>query len=52
MSNDLLYNDWRSVTEVLGEERTLKLIENGTSLDVAKRMAEQVREFRGLNKLF
>lgn len=39
-------NEWSSVAEVLGEERTAKLISNGTSLDVAKQMAEQVKLFR------
>ena len=39
-------NEWSSVAEILGEERAIKLKENGTSLDVAKQMAEQVKAFR------
>lgn len=39
-------NEWSSVAEILGEERTAKLISNGTTLEVAKQMAEQVKLFR------
>lgn len=41
-----LPHEWQPVCDVLGQERTEKLISNGTSLDVAKQMAEQVKEFR------
>ncbi len=36
--NDLLLKDWVPVYKKLGRERTIGLIENGTSLDVAKQM--------------
>ena len=36
--NDLLLYKWVPVFKALGRERTVKLIENGTSLEVAKQM--------------
>lgn len=36
--NDLLLKDWVPVYKKLGRERTIGLIKNGTSLDVAKEM--------------
>lgn len=36
--NDLLLSKWVPVFKALGRERTVKLIENGTSLEVAKKM--------------
>lgn len=36
--NDLLLKDWVPVYKKLGRERTIGLIENGTSLEVAKQM--------------
>ena len=36
--NDLLLSKWVPVYKALGRERTVKLIENGTSLEVAKKM--------------
>ena len=36
--NDLLLSKWVPVFKALGRERTVKLIKNGTSLDVAKEM--------------
>lgn len=49
MSNidDLLSNEWLPVCETLGRERTIKLIDNGTTLDVAllicRFMSEQTK---------
>ena len=36
--NDLLLKDWMPVYKKLGRERTIGLIKNGTSLEVAKQM--------------
>lgn len=36
--NDLLLKGWVPVFKALGRERTVKLIKNGTSLEVAKQM--------------
>lgn len=36
--NDLLLKDWVTVYKKLGRERTIGLIKNGTSLEVAKQM--------------
>lgn len=36
--NDLLLSKWVPVFKALGRERTVKLIKNGTSLEVAKQM--------------
>ena len=36
--NDLLLKDWVPVYKKLGRERTIGLIKNGTSLEVAKKM--------------
>ena len=36
--NDLILTKWVPVFKALGRERTVKLIENGTSLEVAKQM--------------
>ena len=36
--NDLLLTKWVPVFKALGRERTVKLIKNGTSLEVAKKM--------------
>ena len=36
--NDLILSKWVPVFKALGRERTVKLIENGTSLEVAKKM--------------
>ena len=36
--NDLLLKGWVPVFKALGRERTVKLIKNGTSLEVAKKM--------------
>ena len=36
--NDLLLSKWVPVFKVLGRARTIKLIKNGTSLEVAKQM--------------
>lgn len=42
---DLLRMDWFPVYRILGRDRTIGLINNGTTLDVAKQMAEQVKAF-------
>ena len=39
--NDLLLKDWVPVYKKLGRERTIGLIKNGTSLEVAKEMIKQ-----------
>ena len=39
-------HEWQTICDVLGEERTAKLTSNGTSVEVARQMAEQVLEFR------
>ena len=39
--NDLLLKDWVPVYKKLGRERTIGLIKNGTSLNVAKEMIKQ-----------
>ena len=36
--NDLILTKWVPVFKALGRERTVKLIENGTSLEVATQM--------------
>ena len=36
--NDLLMSKWIPVFKALGRERTVKIIKNGTSLEVAKQM--------------
>ena len=36
--NDLLLSKWVPVFKALGRERTVKLIKNGTSLEVATKM--------------
>lgn len=36
--NDLLLSKWVPVFKALGRDRTVKLIKNGTSLEVAKQM--------------
>ena len=38
--NDLLLKGWVPIYKKLGRERTIGLIENGTSLKVAKQMIE------------
>lgn len=45
---DLLREDWIPVYERLGRDRTIRLIENGTTLNVAKQMinAMDVRQKR------
>ena len=51
---DLILIDWLPVYKTLGRERTIGLIKNGTTLDVAKQMCEQVKAMRKTNqyKLF
>ena len=46
VSSDLLRFDWFPVYNTLGRERTIGLINNGTSLDVAKEMAKQVKAMK------
>lgn len=36
--NDLILTKWAPVYKALGRDRTIKLINNGTSLEVAKQM--------------
>lgn len=36
--NDLILTKWVPVFKALGRERTVKIIKNGTSLEVAKQM--------------
>lgn len=43
---DLLTEDWLIISDVLGEERTIGLIKNGTTLDIAKKMCEQIKALR------
>ena len=52
MSNidDLLNNEWLPVCEMLGRERTIKLIDNGTTLDVAMMICRFIQD-KQLNKL-
>ena len=48
---DLILIDWLPVYKTLGRERTIGLIKNGTTLDVAKQMCEQVKAMRENNLL-
>lgn len=41
---DLILEDWLPVISKLGRERTIKLINNGTSLEVAKAMTKVKKE--------
>lgn len=53
MSNPIPH-DWLTIVDTLGEEKTIGLINNGTSLDVAKQICKQVKAMRDNNqfKLF
>lgn len=46
IGSNLIRKDWLPVYHILGEQGTLGLIRNGTSLKVAKEMAEQVKAMR------
>ena len=46
VGSNLIRKDWLPVYHILGEQGTLGLIRNGTSLKVAKEMAEQVKAMR------
>jgi hypothetical protein len=46
IGDNLIHKDWLPVYSVLGEEGTFGLIRNGTTLEVAKKMAEEVKEMR------
>lgn len=46
IGDNLIRKDWLPVYSVLGEQGTLGLIRNGTTLEVAKKMAEEVKEMR------
>lgn len=48
---DLLTEDWLIISDVLGDERTIGLIKNGTTLDVAKQICEQLKAMRENNQL-
>ena len=41
---DLIREDWLPVLKKLGRERTIGLIKNGTSLEVAKAMIKVMKE--------
>ena len=41
---DLIREDWLPVLKKLGRERTIGLIKNGTSLEVAKAMIKAMKE--------
>ena len=49
--DDLLDNEWLPVCEILGRERTTKLINNGTTLAVAKAMCCFMAQVKQLNRL-
>ena len=49
---DLLRYDWMKVYKKLGREKTIKLINNGTTIDVAKGMIKAMKERENLPKLF
>lgn len=46
MGSDLIREDWLPIYCTLGRERTIGLLENGTTLDVAKQMCEQIKQLR------
>lgn len=46
VGDSLIRKDWLPVYTVLGEQGTLGLVRNGTSLEVAKKMADEVKEMR------
>ena len=43
---DLILQDWLPVYKTLGREKTIGLIKNGTTLDVAKQICKQVKAMR------
>ena len=48
---DLLTQDWLTISDVLGIDKTIGLIKNGTTLDVAKQMCQQLKAMRENNQL-
>lgn len=48
---DLIREDWLPVLKKLGRERTIGLIKNGTSLEVAKAMIKVMKEDKAQLKL-
>ena len=48
---DLILEDWLPVLKKLGRERTIGLIKNGTSLEVAKAMIKVMKEDKAQLKL-
>lgn len=50
MSNTIPH-EWLTIVETLGREKTIGLINNGTTLDVAKQMCRQLKALRKNNQL-
>lgn len=48
----LIQEQWAEVCERLGKERTLRLIQNGTTLDVANQIIQAMNFKEKLPKLF
>ena len=48
---DLILKSWLPVYKTLGRDKTIGLIKNGTTLDVAKQMCEQLKAMRENNQL-
>ena len=51
VGDNLIRKDWIPVHSELGTQCVLGLIRNGTSLEVAKQMADEVRAFRKKQKI-
>ena len=51
IGDNLIRKDWFPVYAVFGEQGTFGLIRNGTSLEVAKQMADEVKEIRRKQKI-
>ena len=48
---DLILKSWLPVYKTLGRDKTIGLIKNGTTLDVAKLTCEQLKAMRESNQL-
>jgi hypothetical protein len=48
----LLADEWKEVSRLLGKERAVKLMQNGTTPDVARQIARLMEDKEKLFKLF
>jgi hypothetical protein len=48
----LLADEWKEVSRLLGKERAVKIMQNGTTPDVARQIARLMEDKEKLFKLF